>query len=198
MKIEFIKSKKIDKNFRISSNQKKTFVWLLGGVKSFAGNLEFNLAEWAKLTNIFLFSASKTDKISINIRVNHLGENSFSNTMVRGIGRDDSSGEIAGNVKVGSAAKNSSAWFDGRAIIFDEASCRVDPRLEILTSEVERAGHAATVSKISDEDIFYMATRGVDRIKAERLKSAGFLSAPLSRAGLGSAETEKIIKTLLV
>lgn len=52
---------------------------------------------------------------------------------------------------------------------------RVDtiPQLEIVADDV-RCTHGATVSSLSDEELFYLQSRGVDRVLACRLLTRGF------------------------
>lgn len=198
MKIQKFTSKKTKEKIRVRSGEKKCLVWLMPYRQNLAGEIEFILEEGAELKNIILFSAAGKDRHELNFSITHIGANSFSNTAIYAIARDRSSISALGSARVLKNAKYSDVWLEGRALLFDDASCRMDPRLEVETSDVERAGHAATVSRISDEDLFYMASRGVGLVKAERLKIGGFLSAPLLRAGLSTKKAEKIINQLLV
>jgi len=59
-------------------------------------------------------------------------------------------------------------------ILDDISEATADPKLEIESDDV-KASHAATVSKIDEEQIFYLQNRGVDRKKASDLIVEGFL-----------------------
>jgi Fe-S cluster assembly protein SufD len=48
------------------------------------------------------------------------------------------------------------------------------PSLEILENDI-KAGHATTVGRISDLELFYLMSRGLDRVQAKRLVVNGFL-----------------------
>ena len=48
------------------------------------------------------------------------------------------------------------------------------PVLEILTNDVARCGHGATAGSLSDEDLFYVMSRGLDRSTAEQMLVRGF------------------------
>ena len=189
--------KNTDREIELARGEEKIFVWRLFAPDKFSANISFLLKEGVRLKNIFLFSARGENDYSVNMRVIHAGRHSFSDTFIRGVGRQKSQVRILGDARADAEAKHAGIWFDGRALLFEDANCRIDPRLEIMTSEVERAGHAAAVSKINDDDIFYMAARGVAKEEAERLKSRGFLLVPLLRAGLGTAEAEAIIEPML-
>lgn len=186
-----------NKEIRFAKGEEKTFVWRVFSGGPVSSKITFLLDEGAKLKNIFLFSSPGSSDYDIDLKTIHLGECSFSETFIRGIGRNRSRARVLCEARAEMSAKHSDIWVDGRALLFDEAGCRIDPKLEIKTSEVKRAGHAAAVSRMSDEDIFYIATRGVGESEAIKLKSRGFLSAPLLKAGLDFKEAEKIVQPLL-
>ncbi len=187
-------SENFNKTIKLAKGEEKTFFWRLFLPEKFSGEIAFELADYAKLKNVFIFYASKSNEYNINMTVNHIGKHSSSDTYISGIGRGMAKVKVMGAARAEKEARHSNIWLDGRALLFEDANCRIDPRLEIKTSEVDRAGHASTVSRVSDENIFYMETRGVTRFDAEKLQSGGFLSAPLLRAGLSLTEAEKIIE----
>jgi Fe-S cluster assembly protein SufD len=59
-------------------------------------------------------------------------------------------------------------------LLSDKAGADPIPALEILTNDVARCGHGATVGAIDEEELFYVMTRGLDRLDAERLLVRGF------------------------
>jgi Fe-S cluster assembly protein SufB/Fe-S cluster assembly protein SufD len=72
-------------------------------------------------------------------------------------------------------------------ILMLDRTAKVDavPALEIKTNDV-KASHAATVTKVSEEDLFYMASRGIGRDEARALYVRGFLGDLLM--GIGHAD----------
>ena len=58
-----------------------------------------------------------------------------------------------------------------------------DPVLEILTNDVIRCGHGATVGPVDQEALFYLQSRGLDRRQALKLLVAGFFNSVLSDVG---------------
>ena len=198
VKIQNLISGRVDKKIRVKTDEETIFVWPFYNQKLYALNIIFELEKNAKCTNIFLFSADENDEYNLNVAVNHKGANSTSETLIRGIAKNRSKVSVFVRASIEKEAEHTRAWLDGRVLLLDEAAGRIDPRLEILTSEVERAGHAATVSRIAEDELFYMETRGVDEADAKRLKSEGFLLAPLLQIGLNFDRARKIIKPLLI
>lgn len=178
MEVIDIKKNSFDKKITLSKNQDKTFIWLLHRPKRTTCRISFNLKDNARLQNIFLFAAGESDNFYIKMFVNHEGSGSSSRSVIRGILSDQSRVEVDGNVRVQKKARFSDSHFEGRALLFQDAGARIDPKLEILTDEVGRVTHAVTVSRIPAEELFYLASRGIDRPKAEILKVQGFLQAP--------------------
>jgi Fe-S cluster assembly protein SufD len=60
--------------------------------------------------------------------------------------------------------------------------CRADsiPGLEIKADDV-RCTHAATLSQLDQEPIFYLMSRGIPRLEAEKLAVDGFFGAIMDR-----------------
>ena len=61
-------------------------------------------------------------------------------------------------------------------LLSPQARANAIPRLEVLENEV-KAGHGATVGKIGEEELFYLATRGLPKDEAKALIVRGFLEA---------------------
>lgn len=61
-------------------------------------------------------------------------------------------------------------------VLMLDSTAKVDaiPGLEIKTNDV-KASHSATVSKVTPEDLFYFASRGIEEQEARRMFVQGFL-----------------------
>ncbi len=61
-------------------------------------------------------------------------------------------------------------------VLMLDSTAKVDavPGLEIKTNDV-KASHSATVSRVTEEDLFYFAARGIDVSLAKRMYVEGFL-----------------------
>lgn len=178
MEIIDIKSKKNQKKILLAKGESRFLIWLLYRPEIALCDLSFELAEGANLNNFFLLAGKNKDKFRVNLTIDHRGRESRSRTIIRTVLRDSARAEIAGLVKIGKSAGFSDAWFESRALLFSEASVKIKPNFEILTKEIQGAGHAATVSKVGGEDFFYLASRGIDLKKSEFLKAVSFLQSP--------------------
>jgi Fe-S cluster assembly protein SufD len=65
----------------------------------------------------------------------------------------------------------------------NEAEADSMPGLEILANEV-KCSHGATTSKIDDQELFYLLSRGISRAVAERLIVLGFFEEVIEKIGV--------------
>jgi Fe-S cluster assembly protein SufD len=88
---------------------------------------------------------------------------------------------FAGLIRVQPAAQHTDAYQKVRNLMLsDEAEANSMPGLEILADEV-RCTHGATSGHVSDEELFYLLARGIDRKAAHELIVHGFLSEVIDR-----------------
>ncbi len=105
----------------------------------------------------------------------HLAPNTSSRIVSKSISRAGGRTSYRGLVHVAPGAKNSSVFVSCDALILDEDS-RSDtyPYMKIKESEVE-VQHEATVERIGEEKLFYLASRGIKKEDAEGLLVNGFV-----------------------
>ena len=104
----------------------------------------------------------------------HIGKNTKSNIIAKSIAIDGGSADYRGKVHIKESASNSSSIVKCDTLILDkDSSSDTYPNNEVdnSTSSIE---HEATVSKISEEKLFYMMSRGISKEKAIELIILGF------------------------
>src|SRR5213596_101917 len=99
----------------------------------------------------------------------HVAPNTSSNIVSKSISKNGGRTSYRGLVKVYPGAKNSKSFVRCDALLLDEQS-RSDtyPTTEVDEEQV-KIGHEATVSKVSDEQLFYLQSRGITRAEAETM-----------------------------
>lgn len=91
---------------------------------------------------------------------------------------DSSSSFFDGLIRVEEGAEEAEGFLSYKALLLSPgAKAKPIPRLEVLTKKVASLGHAASVGKIDEEQLFYLQSRGLSRQEAERLIVEGFLNA---------------------
>lgn len=115
----------------------------------------------------------------------HRGSRSSSDLLYKGALRDASSAIYTGTVIIDHGAHQCDAYQTNRNILLSEqAKAMSVPNLEILTNDPTRCGHAASVGPVSEDELFYLQSRGIPRAEAERLIVFGFFAEVLDRIDL--------------
>ena len=105
----------------------------------------------------------------------HAAPHTTSKIVSKSISKDGGRAGYRGLVKVVKGAVDCKSTVNCDALILDETS-RSDtyPTMEIEEDQVS-IGHEATVSKIGDEQLFYLTSRGVPKDEAAAMIVAGFI-----------------------
>src|SRR5215831_5657367 len=108
-------------------------------------------------------------------KMTHAAPNTSSKIISKSISKDGGRAGYRGLVKVVKGAEHCRSSVNCDALILDEAS-RSDtyPTMEIEEDRVD-IGHEATVSKIGDEQLFYLQSRGIDKDEAASMIVSGFI-----------------------
>jgi Fe-S cluster assembly protein SufD len=112
----------------------------------------------------------------------HVGSRTSSDLLYKGAMRDRSNAIYTGTVIIEKGAHQCNAYQTNRNILLsEEARAHSVPNLEILTNDPTRCGHAASVGPVSEDEVFYLMSRGIPRKEAERLIVFGFFQEVLDR-----------------
>jgi Fe-S cluster assembly protein SufD len=120
-------------------------------------------------------------RIDYDTTQEHAAPDTTSDLAFRGILRDRARAVWSGMIRVDPPAQHTDAFQESRNLLLnDGAHADAIPGLEIEANDV-RCTHAATVSKIDEDQVFYLRTRGLERSEAERLLIGGFLGVVAGR-----------------
>jgi len=115
----------------------------------------------------------------------HVGSRTSSDLLYKGAMRDASNAIYTGTVIIEKGAHHCDAYQTNRNILLSEhARAQSVPNLEILTNDPTRCGHAASVGPVSDDELFYLMSRGIPAKEAERLIVFGFFAEVLDRVDI--------------
>jgi Fe-S cluster assembly protein SufB len=105
----------------------------------------------------------------------HVAPNTTSTITSKSISKAGGRTSYRGLVKVYPGAKKVKSFVKCDALLLDEES-RSDtyPYNEVAEEQVT-LGHEATVSKVSDEQLFYLMSRGIPQAEAETMIVNGFI-----------------------
>lgn len=89
--------------------------------------------------------------------------------------KDAARSEVRGRIVVDEQSKAGQAYERLDHLVFgDKATAAAIPELEVRTDDV-KCGHGATTSRPSDDELFYLTSRGLSVDQANRVITGGFL-----------------------
>jgi Fe-S cluster assembly protein SufD len=119
----------------------------------------------------------------------HSGDATRSDLVIHNALRDRSSANFTGLIRINKSARQTESSQEQKNILLsDSAKADSDPKLEILNNDVIRCTHGAAVGPVDSEMIFYLQSRGLERLAAEQLIVDGFFKSTLSRLGMPELE----------
>lgn len=126
-------------------------------------------------TCITISVASKSQEIDSGARMIHLGKNTKSQIISKSIAKLGGNATYRGDVIIKQGAENSEALVKCDTLILDNISKSDTFPNNICSNKTSSLIHEATVSKISEENIFYLMSRGLSKEKATELIMLGFI-----------------------
>ena len=122
------------------------------------------------------------------ITLEHLVANGKSKQVVHNIVADGGKCTFNGRIHIHEGANGTDATLANKNLgLGKNATINTKPELEIYTDDVTCA-HGATIGQLSDQELFYLSSRGISPEAAQALLSEGFLrqctQGPLAEAAL--------------
>lgn len=132
--------------------------------------------------------------------VDHAVPNCRSNVMYKGalqgepnVAHREARTAWVGDVLIRAEATGTDTYELNRNLLLTEGA-RADavPNLEIETGEIAGAGHAATVGRFDEEQLFYLLSRGIPELAARRLVVRGFFSEVINQIPVESVREQLV------
>src|SRR5918999_609932 len=128
-----------------------------------------------------LYFADRDQHFAQRTLQSHNAAHATSDLLYKGALKEHSRSEYSGLIKVLRGAQGTDAYQANRNLLLsDESMARSIPQLEIEANEV-RCTHGATVSPVEEEHLFYLMSRDIDRMTAQKLVVFGFFRDVLDR-----------------
>jgi len=129
----------------------------------------------SKGTCITISVASHNQQQDTGSRMIHIGQNTKSTIVSKSIARSGGNATYRGKVDIKPGALCSEAFVKCDTLILDEDSKSDTIPTNIVQNESSFLEHEATVSRVSDDNLFYLMSRGLSREKATELIVLGFI-----------------------
>ncbi len=149
-------------------------------------------------TCITISVAGEGQEQDTGARMIHLGKNTKSKIISNSIAKNGGNATYRGKVDIKKSAENSESLVKCDSLILDELSKSDTYPVNINENETSNIIHEATVSKISEDNLMYLMTRGISREKATELIILGFIDKFKQELPMEYAvELNQIIKRVL-
>jgi Fe-S cluster assembly protein SufB len=139
--------------------------------------------------------AGKDQYQDTGCKVYHIGENTSSIVVSKGISKAGGISSYRGLVQISKNAKNSKTNVRCDGLMLDhESKALTFPSMDVHEHEVEVA-HEATVGKVGEDQLFYLMSRGLSEEEATKMIVSGFIEPIIKELPLEyAAELNKLIE----
>ena len=117
------------------------------------------------------------ERHAVSVRNVFSAQNGRGEIVMRSVAEDQARSEQRGMIEIGPQGNGTDTYLTQEVLMLDPTA-KVDaiPALEIRTNDV-KASHSASVSRVTEEDLFYFGSRGISINEAREMYIEGFLSA---------------------
>jgi len=131
--------------------------------------------DYSQGTCITISVATNNQQQDTGARMIHLGKHTKSNIISKSIAKNGGNATYRGKVDIKEGALYSEALVKCDTLILDNISKSDTIPTNSCSNLESKIEHEATVSKISEEKLFYLMSRGIDKERATELIILGFL-----------------------
>ena len=183
---------------RTLANRDATLDTLNVGLGASVSRVDLNaklLGPGATSDMLGLYFGDGSQHFDFNTSQDHTVPNTSSDLLYKGALDGASRSVFRGIIRVHEGAQRTDAYQTNRNLLLSN-DARADslPNLEIEADDV-KCSHGATVGELDADAKFYLMSRGLDRVQAERLVVLGFLGEVLARLPLGGV-VEKVTRVI--
>ncbi len=153
----------------------------LGGVHSRL-HLRVDLAGRGSSANISgVYFGDRRQVHDYRYFMTHAAPNTNSDMFLKGAVEDEADSVFTGLIRIEEEAQRTNAYQTNRNLVLsDGARAHSVPNLEILANDV-KCGHGSTVGPLDEEQRYYLMSRGLDEVRADRLQVRGFFEEAIRR-----------------
>ncbi len=161
----------------------KSLVLTLGGTFSRSETTATIQGEGNSVDMMGIYVAGEGQHFDFRTMQDHAAAHSTSDLLYKGALKGNARTVYSGQIHVRPEGRETDAYQTNRNLVLsDHAMANSKPELEIENNDV-RCSHAASVGQMDENEVFYLQSRGIDRVAAERLIVKGFLEEVLGKVG---------------
>ena len=126
--------------------------------------------------SISIAYAKENQHLDAGAKMIHIGANTRSNIVSKSIADENGVANYRGKVKIAESAKNSYASIKCDTILLSDNAISDTYPINEVNNDSSKLEHEATVSKISEEKMFYLRSKGLTENQAKEMLIMGFIS----------------------
>ena len=125
---------------------------------------------------------SESRHIDQQITLNHLGKKTKSTQVINNVADSNATATCNGRIVIDNGSSKADASLSNKNLALgDNVTFNAKPELEIYNDDVS-CSHGATISQLSESELFYFTSRGVHPARAKNMMARGFLNDAVSGA----------------
>ena len=176
----FVKEGQLVRSIEVPGGQRSDMVFLVMPGVSCDVKLDIRLAGEGAEANIYgAYVCGGAEKVKIAVDMHHDLPHCNSRQLFKGIAGGSSRVDFYGKIIVAQDAQKTEAYQENHNILLtDGAKVDTKPQLEIYADDV-KCSHGATIGRLSEEEQFYMRSRGITLEDAKVLQMISFIAPVL-------------------
>lgn len=125
------------------------------------------------------YTLTDNQKLTLTTIARHIAPHTSCMTRIKGILDKSASSSYIGKILIAKSAQQTSSYLSHDVLVIgNKTSNNSQPILEIDADDV-KASHGATTGRIDEGQLYYLATRGLDRDTARNLIIKGFFDSEM-------------------
>lgn len=125
---------------------------------------------------ILLYVLPKNGELNVTTIANHKAPHTKCLTKVRGILADGSVSNYTGKILIEKSAQQTSSFLDDKVLVVGEKTKNNSRPILMIEADDVSASHGASTGRINEDEIYYLQSRGLNKIEAEKLIIEGFFA----------------------
>lgn len=155
-------------------------------------NINITTNQTNKSTLIFNYSILSTNPSNINFTSNINGNDNITEINIKGITEDKGKLKITSTADTKEKIVNNNLLEDIKILLLNDEESIIIPNLLVASNEIE-VNHAATISGIDQNYLFYLNSKGISNEAAEKIIKNGYL---ISNLDVTQEQKDRIEKML--
>ena len=157
------------RSITIEDGVELTSTYFYFGGETCEAHNHFRIHGRARVNHKVLFFANNSQTFNIQENFEFQKPDSFGRFIVKGLTANEAESKYVGNIAINPGAQKTDSRLEIHSFILGtRAKSQMVPQLQIEANNV-KAGHAATLSRLDDEQLFYLRSRGLKKNEAAQL-----------------------------